>query len=138
MSHETIVFTKALVIFNKRVLMIKRSGYVDSGKGEWDIPGGGLCFGEAPLDGIYREVKEETGLTVHIDRLLLATTIVRSPSKQSVGLTYLAYADSDNVVLSHEHTDVLWANMTQFKERLFTPQFKDYTKHSIFDHLNID
>lgn len=138
MSHETKVFTKALIIFNKRVLMIKRSSYDSSGAGEWDIPGGGLQFGEDPLDGIYREIKEETGLTAHVDKLLLATTIIKSSTRQSIGLTYLGYADSDNVTLSHEHTDFIWATMEQFKERLPKPQLDDYTRHNIFDILNIN
>jgi len=137
-NYETIVFTKALITFNKRVLMIKRSNYAGSGVGEWDIPGGGLIFDESPLDGINREIKEETGLAVRVDRLLLATTIVKSPTWQSIGLTYLGYGESDKVTLSHEHTDFIWATMEQLKERLFKPQLEDYTRNSIFEALNID
>lgn len=138
MTHETGVFTKALIIFNRRVLMIRRSNYVDKGQGEWDIPGGRLDFGESPLDCINREVREETGLAFRVDRLLLATTIVINPVRQSIGLTYLGYADSDKVILSHEHTEFMWATMNQYKERLSKPLSDDYTKNKIFDILEID
>jgi len=35
----------------------------------WNLPGGRLEAGEAPWEGVIREVKEETGLEVQVDRL---------------------------------------------------------------------
>ncbi len=35
----------------------------------WTLPGGGLEHGEAPWAGVVREVKEETGLEVAVERL---------------------------------------------------------------------
>lgn len=35
----------------------------------WNLPGGGLEPGEAPWAGVIREVREETGLTVAVERL---------------------------------------------------------------------
>ncbi|MDB5185148.1 MAG: hydrolase [Candidatus Saccharibacteria bacterium] len=32
--------------------------------GKWEMLGGGLDYGEDPIDGLKREIKEETGLTV--------------------------------------------------------------------------
>lgn len=36
----------------------------------WTMPGGGLEAGEDPEDAVRREVREETGYTVHIEELL--------------------------------------------------------------------
>ncbi len=33
--------------------------------GIWDLPGGGLDHGEHPIQGIKREIKEETGLDIY-------------------------------------------------------------------------
>jgi ADP-ribose pyrophosphatase YjhB (NUDIX family) len=44
-------------------LMLVRRG-VEPRKGKWDTPGGFLEEGEAPLDGLRRELREETGLEI--------------------------------------------------------------------------
>jgi len=45
-----------------RVLLGRRAH--DPGKGLWDLPGGFLHEDEPPLDGLLREVREETGLEI--------------------------------------------------------------------------
>ncbi len=51
----------------------------------WGLPGGGLEYGEHPEKAVVREVWEETGLTVCIDKLLL----VNSWLPDRLGLYYL-------------------------------------------------
>ena len=53
-----------LIDENSRVLLLKRSNYMDKFAGEWDLPGGHLKKGESLFNGLRREVKEETNLTV--------------------------------------------------------------------------
>lgn len=38
--------------------------------GKWEFPGGGIEFGEDPIEAVKREVKEETGVDVEIVRML--------------------------------------------------------------------
>ncbi len=47
----------------------------DRGGTGWTLPGGGLELGEDPLDGVVREVTEETGYAVEVQRLLGVDTI---------------------------------------------------------------
>jgi len=134
---ELWVAQKSLIIYNRRVLLVQRSNYAD-GENEWEIPGGGLRFGEDLHEGLHREIQEETGLSVHVDRLLYAMTALVNPQRQIVGLTYLSYADSDQVTLSHEHKDYAWASRRQLIELLNKPMLENFLKHSILDMLDID
>lgn len=53
----------ALVVDGEgRVLLARRAA--EPSRGCWDIPGGFLDEGEHPLDGMRRELREETGLDV--------------------------------------------------------------------------
>ena len=52
----------AVIVEQGRVLLIRRG--TEPLKGHWTLPGGLLELGEALLDGVVREVREETGLVV--------------------------------------------------------------------------
>lgn len=65
------------------------------GGGLWTLPGGGLDFGEAPIEGVVREVAEETGLVFEPDVLLGVRSAVLEPREtisghriHAVGLLY--------------------------------------------------
>ena len=58
----------ALGVDNGRVRLARRAH--PPFEGFWDIPGGFLDEGEDPLDGLRRELKEETGLEVEPERFL--------------------------------------------------------------------
>jgi ADP-ribose pyrophosphatase YjhB (NUDIX family) len=58
----------ALCIDNGRVLLARRAAAPF--QGFWDVPGGFLEEGEDPLDGVCRELKEETGLEIEPERFL--------------------------------------------------------------------
>jgi len=51
----------------------------------WGLPGGSLEYGETPEEGIRREVREETGWEIEIERLLF----VKPWPPDRVGLYYI-------------------------------------------------
>ena len=87
---------KAIIIDdNKRVLFLKRSGYVDKFAGEWDLPGGHVQVGEDMMAGLKREIKEETTLDVgectFVDKL------------ENIEFFTCLYTNKP-IKISHEHT----------------------------------
>ena len=53
------IFVKSFVIFKRRVLIIKRSDYSKIGKGEWDIPGGRIQFGETLQECLHLKLRKK-------------------------------------------------------------------------------
>lgn len=60
--------TSVVVRKDSEVLLAKRA--VEPEKGQWDLLGGFLEYDEAPRDCALREVKEETGLDIKIEKFL--------------------------------------------------------------------
>lgn len=58
---------QVVLVEDGRVLMVRLQR---PGKSFWVLPGGAIEKGETPQEAAVREVREETGLEVAIDRLL--------------------------------------------------------------------
>jgi mutator protein MutT len=58
----------AVIVEEGRVLLVQRGR--DPMKGHWTLPGGVLEVGESLVDGVVREVREETGLEVEVLELV--------------------------------------------------------------------
>lgn len=65
---QPIVGVGGVVICDGRALLIRRGS--EPLKGEWSIPGGTLEVGETLLQGVERELREETGLEVRALELI--------------------------------------------------------------------
>lgn len=88
---------KVVLIDQKdRVLFLKRSDYMQKYAGDWDLPGGHLKANETLEAGLSRETKEETQLDVREPVFVLKI--------DNLHFFYAMY-DSQEVKLSHEHTD---------------------------------
>lgn len=58
----------AVVVKEGRVLLVRRGN--EPLKGHWTLPGGMLEVGETLVQGVAREVREETGLEVEVGELV--------------------------------------------------------------------
>ena len=80
-------------------------------KGRWDIPGGFLEEGEHPLDGLRRELREETGLEVE-PREFLGAWMDRyggeSTAEATLNLYWTARAQSGEALAADDVDDLRW------------------------------
>ena len=51
------ITVKGIVIYNKKILLMKRVRPSSDGLGYWELPGGGLEYGETPNQALIRELK---------------------------------------------------------------------------------
>ncbi len=57
--------TRVLLVANNKVLLVRTW----HGPGNWSLPGGGMHQGEDPTGAVKRELTEETGVIIDVNRL---------------------------------------------------------------------
>ncbi len=104
------------VIFNKqeKFLTIRRTSTALSNPNKWDLPGGDLDFGEGPINGMIREIKEETGLEVGDLKPFDVHSYINKIDDFWVTIAYKTKSNSNKVVLSYEHDDFKWVTPEEF------------------------
>jgi 8-oxo-dGTP diphosphatase len=84
-----------------RVLLTKRAD-----NSQWQAPGGVLELSEGIIDGLCREVLEETGLTVEPISL---TGVYKNMSRGIVALVFRCRATGGRLTINDEVTQFHWA-----------------------------
>ncbi|MFA4833789.1 MAG: NUDIX hydrolase [Patescibacteria group bacterium] len=80
----------------------------------WDLPGGGIHFGEQPLKAAIREAKEETGIDIKITKIL-ALGAMPYRGAWSIGTTVAGKYCRGKIRLSKEHTDYKWVSKRELR-----------------------
>jgi 8-oxo-dGTP diphosphatase len=131
-ANKFVVAVKGLILHQGKVLIVQRANDDEIGGGTWELVGGKIEFGEDLETALVREIKEEVGLDVTVDKILYATTFKTDPTRQVVILTYLCRSNSRDVVLSKEHIDYRWSTKEQLR-LLLTPEIiSDFEKNNVF------
>lgn len=118
------ITVKGIVILNNQILLMRRIRPSSDGLGYWELPGGGLEYGETPNQALIRELKEETGLDIIIIKPAYTFTKIRE-DYQTIGIGYLCIPKNNHVQLSNEHDDYLFASIDKAKELLDNEIFND-------------
>lgn len=134
-TANSLVVAVAAVVRNEHddVLLIQRSD-----NGLWAIPGGGQDIGESVSQAAIREVKEETGIDVRIDRI---SGIYSNPNhviaydngevRQEFSICFHATPIGGAIRTSSESTIVRWCPTISIAELKMHPSMRLRITHGI-------
>ncbi|MFD9062602.1 NUDIX hydrolase [Kitasatospora purpeofusca] len=100
----------AVVREDGRVLAIRRAD-----NGTWEPPGGVLELTETVEDGVRREIFEETGIKVSVERL---TGVYKNVTRGVVALVFRCHPEGGAEQLSDESTAVDWLTPAEVEDRM--------------------
>jgi 8-oxo-dGTP diphosphatase len=106
-----VVGVGGVVISDGRVLLVRR-GHPPL-EGEWSIPGGMLELGETVIDGVQRELAEETGVEARVLEFIevferISFDDARQPKYHFVVLDYLCERVGGGTRAGSDASEVAW------------------------------
>lgn len=93
-----------------RILVIQRRD-----NSRWEAPGGVLELGETFEQGVCREVAEETGIDVEVERL---TGVYKNLTRGVVALVFRCHPTGGELTTTDESQHVDWLTPDQVRERM--------------------
>lgn len=120
------VVAKAIIFQQKKVLILRKSLKERMAKDShgWDFPGGSLEPGELLMDGLVRELKEETGLTVKV----VAPAYIYDEIQEEKHLLIIKFAchqPEGELILSDEHDSYIWVSLDELNQGVFPEWMKE-------------
>lgn len=115
MSTHTIGAFAIIVDTESRILLCHRTD-LDM----WNLPGGRVEVAESPWDAVVREVEEEVGLLVRVDRLLGVYAV---PARSDLVFNFLCVPIGGAVRLSDEADDIQWFSQASIPPNTLPRQF---------------
>jgi ADP-ribose pyrophosphatase YjhB (NUDIX family) len=113
----------AVAVKSKKFLLIKRG--LAPRKGTWGAPSGFIEDGESPEEACLRELKEETGVSGQIVRLVDVNRIEdREVYGDMLAVRYLVKAGDEEIIPSDEVEDARFFDIAELPD-YFTRRFGD-------------
>jgi len=109
----------SIIVKNNEILLIKRG--VEPQIDKWAFPSGYVNRYETPEDALKREVKEETGLDVDIDKFI---GLYSKKGNPVVLIVYSVYVGNKKVIAGSDATEVNWFKLNQLPKLAFDHDIK--------------
>jgi 8-oxo-dGTP diphosphatase len=112
------IATKAVIIKGTKVLILREATTYSDGTqvGRYHVPGGRVEVGEHFEDALKREVKEETGLEIKIEKPIYVgewRPVIKGVPNQIIGIFFLCTPTTDTITLSTEHDEYQWIELSK-------------------------
>ena len=134
-KYQISVRVTAIVLQENKILLVKQR----VGRRDWSLPGGRLEQSEKIGDALKREILEETGLSVEIERFLYLT---ETPGDHLIHLSFLCRCLSGSIRLPTNEfdqnpiKDVRFVKTSELSAYGFSPRFKDLVEQGFPDKGN--
>jgi 8-oxo-dGTP pyrophosphatase MutT (NUDIX family) len=111
-KRESVAVSQAVILSGERILLAVRRDL----RG-WELPGGHLQAGESSEEGLIREVREETGHEIAIDRHV--GTYVRTGFRPYTASVFTCTVTGGELQPSIETPVVRWFDLAKLPDTLF-------------------
>ena len=120
--QQIMVRTRAVVFNQKGELLVQH--HSNPKFDFYRLPGGGVRYREKVEDCLVREMREETGLNVKIDRLLWVRDFLDHQSYHSIELFFLATVISGkfNPTPEGKNMEIMFMTIEELKDVVFYPK----------------
>ena len=121
MNKQITVFS-AVVVKDKKVLLnLRKENELPEAHLKWEYPGGKVDFGETPQEAVVREVFEETGIRIKVERLLpyVQTNYWKYPwgNQQTLCFIFLcSFVKQEEVPNDHHVEEFDWIEINKVKD----------------------
>jgi 8-oxo-dGTP diphosphatase len=108
------IVVAAVIVKDKSILLLKRRKDEEAFPGIWEFPSGKREFGESSVEALIREVKEETGLSIIVDKPVYVFEYVVEKSNEIRDVTQinflarLANPTQEIRINKEEHEEARW------------------------------
>jgi 8-oxo-dGTP diphosphatase len=104
--HDPKVAVAALVSDGGRVLLVRRGAIPSIGL--WALPAGYMDADELPEEALAREVREETGMQIRVERQLGIVPLGGWQERRGILLVYAAAATGGELAPADDVTEAVW------------------------------
>lgn len=135
-GHRLRIRVNGILVQDQKILMIKHK--MGEGRVFWNVPGGGMKYGQSSAENLEREFLEETGLQIKIDNYLFVHEFLEPPL-HAIELFFEVSSHGGHLAkgidpeLSADHQlieDIRFMGINEIKE------IDNSSKHIIFRGIN--
>lgn len=125
-----------VIAHERRILVLRRAARMSYRPGSWDLPGGHLALGEDFEDCLAREVAEETGLEIALERLLGVHKPVAEPYVQLLYACRPVDPRREPIPRPDEHDEARWVTLEELRRiPNLIPYLEGILGRGILDYL---